>query len=361
MIITAIIVLALAIGTYLFLQQKSFGTNPEGERLQRIERSPNYRDGVFQNLSPTEVTLKETSYFKMMKEFFNQNETVKPSVRIPSVQTDLKSIEGTEPTLVWFGHSSYMIRSRKLTLLVDPVFSGSASPVSFFGKAFEGADIYPVSSFPKIDIMVLTHDHYDHLDYKTISQFIPTTELYVTPLGVGAHLEYWGVPKEKIIELDWWEEKKINDSVSFIAAPARHFSGRKFTRAKTLWTSYVLRLHGHSVYLGGDSGYDTHFKTIGEKYGPFKLALLEAGQYGKNWPYIHMMPEETVIAAQDLKAEVLMPVHWGKFVLANHDWNEPIRRVMKYSKEKGQKVVTPMIGEPIIITNIKPTSEWWNI
>jgi L-ascorbate metabolism protein UlaG (beta-lactamase superfamily) len=360
MIIIAVIILALAGSVYWFMQQSAFGTNPEGERLKRIESSPNYKDGSFQNLNPTEVMLKETSYMKVMKEFFNKKETVAPSSRVPSVQTDLKSMVATEPTLVWFGHSSYMIRSKDLTLLVDPVFSGNASPISFFGKAFDGADVYPVSSFPNIDIMVITHDHYDHLDYKTITEFKPKTGMYVVPLGVGAHLEYWGISKDKIIELDWWEEKQVKDSVTFIAAPARHFSGRKFQRGKTLWTSFVLKLHGHSIYIGGDSGYDTHFKTIGEKYGPFKIVLLEAGQYGKDWPYIHMQPEETVIAAQDLKAEVLMPVHWGKFVLANHDWDEPIQRVMKTAKEKGQKIVTPLIGEPVIITNIQATKEWWN-
>jgi L-ascorbate metabolism protein UlaG (beta-lactamase superfamily) len=341
------------------MQQSAFGTNPEGARLERIQKSPHYKDGSFQNLSPTEVLLKETSYMKMMKEFFNKNEKVAPSSRIPSVQTDLKSIQAQDPTLVWFGHSSYLIRSKELTLLVDPVFSGHASPVSFFGKAFDGADVYPVNSFPAIDIMVITHDHYDHLDYKTISAFKSTTSRYIVPLGVGAHLEYWGIPADKIIELDWWEEKQVADSVTFVATPARHFSGRKFQRGKTLWASYVLKIHGHTLYIGGDSGYDTHFKTIGEKYGPFKIALLEAGQYGKDWPYIHMMPEETVTAAQDLKAEVLMPVHWGKFVLANHDWDEPIQRVMKTSKEKNQKVITPLIGEPVNINQLKPTPEWW--
>lgn len=360
MIITLITIAVLAGGVFLFMQQSTFGKNPTGLRQQRVEHSPNYRDGAFQNLSPTQVASKDASYTKMLLEAFNKSESVKPPQKLPSVQTDLKTLSGEKPTIVWFGHSSYLIRSKNLTLLVDPVFSGYASPVSFFGKAFDGADVYPASSFPDIDVIIITHDHYDHLDYKTILELIPKTKLFVTALGVGEHLEYWGVPKDKIVELDWWEEKQVNDSLKFIATPARHFSGRGFQRGKTLWNSYVLQLHGYSIYLGGDSGYDTHFKTIGDKYGPFQIAMLESGQYGKDWPMIHMMPEETVIAAQDLKAEVLLPVHWGKFVLANHDWNEPIQRLMKASKEKGLKVTTPLIGEPITVTEIKPTTEWWN-
>jgi len=358
--IILIVILALALGVYLFMQRPVFGKNPTGQRLQRVEQSPNYRDGSFQNLSPTEVLLKETSYIKMLREFFDKSENVAPTKKIPSVQTDLNTLTANEPTIVWFGHSSYMIRSKELTLLVDPVFSGHASPVSLFGKAFEGTDVYPVSSFPAIDIMVITHDHYDHLDYETISEFKSKTKLFVTALGVGEHLEHWGIPKEKIVELDWWEEKQLSDSVKFIATPGRHFSGRTFVRGKTLWASFVLQLHGYNIFIGGDSGYDTHFKTIGEKYGPFHIAMLEAGQYGKNWPQIHMVPEETVQAAKDLKTEVLLPVHWGKFVLANHDWDEPIQRVMKTSKEQGQVVTTPKIGEPVNIIHIQPTTEWWN-
>ncbi len=360
MIIFFAVILIFSIGIFLFMQQKTFGRNPTGQRLQRIERSPNYREGAFRNLSPTEVMLKDASYIKMLKEFFNRSASVAPSGKVPAVQTDLKTIVADSPTLVWFGHSSYLIRSKELSILVDPVFSGNASPVSFFGKAFDGADVYKPEHFPFIDIMVISHDHYDHLDYKTISDLKSTTGLYVVPLGVGEHLERWGVAPEKIIELDWWEEKQVREQVKFIATPARHFSGRKFERGKTLWTSYVLQLHGYSLFLGGDSGYDTHFKKIGQQYGPFQIALLEAGQYGKDWPHIHMLPEETVTAAQDLKAEILMPVHWGKFVLANHDWNEPIQRVIKTAREKRQKVVTPLIGEPVNIENTKPVTEWWN-
>jgi L-ascorbate metabolism protein UlaG (beta-lactamase superfamily) len=360
MIIVAITLLVLAGGIFLFMQQAIFGKIPSGKRLERIEQSPNYRDGAFQNVHPTEVTLKDASFFKMLKDFFNKPDAVNPSDKIPSVKTDLKTIDGSVPTIVWFGHSSYLIRSKAMTILVDPVFSGNASPVSFFAKSFNGADAYTANDFPEIDVVVITHDHYDHLDYNTILELKSKTKHFIVSLGVGEHLEYWGIDTAKITELNWWEEKQVSDSVKLTATPARHFSGRGFQRGKSLWSSFVLNLNGYSIFIGGDSGYDDQFKKIGEKFGPFQVALLESGQYGKDWPYIHMMPEETVAAAQDLKAEVLMPVHWSKFALAMHDWNEPIKRLMKKASEKGLKVTTPKIGEPVKINDIKTNTEWWN-
>src|SRR6185437_1702262 len=269
-IITLIIIVAvLAISIFLFMQQKVFGKNPTGKRLERIEKSPNYKNGFFQNLSPTEMLLKEASYFKMMRDYFNKPKTTEPAQPLPSVKTDLKNLKADKPTIVWFGHSSYLIKSASATILVDPVFSGNASPFSFFAKAFRGADIYKPNDFPEIDILVLTHDHYDHLDYKTITEIEPKVKKFCVALGVGEHLEHWGINPDKIVELDWWESHQFSPTVEFTAAPARHFSGRTFTRAKSLWVSYVLKLDGHTIYIGGDSGYDTHFKTIGEKYGPF--------------------------------------------------------------------------------------------
>ncbi len=360
MIPTIIFLLILTLVGYFFMQQKVFGKKPSSKRLQKIERSTNYKDGAFQNIYPTEVMRKEASYLKMLKEFFNKPKAVNPSEKIPTIITDLKTVRGEKPIIVWFGHSSYLIRSKELTILVDPVFSGNTSPVSFFGKAFKGSDAYSVKDFPKIDVVVLTHDHYDHLDYATIIEIKATVGLFITALGVGEHLEHWGVNADKIVELDWWEEKEISKEVKFIATPARHFSGRGFQRAKSLWASFVLKIHGHSIFIGGDSGYDDQFKLIGEKYGPFDLALLEAGQYGIDWPSIHMLPEETVTAAQDLKAKVLIPVHWSKFALAMHEWNEPINRVIKSAAEKGLVVQTPKIGEPIEISTIKENKQWWN-
>ncbi len=348
-------------GSYFFLQQKFFGKYPANSRLARILKSPNYRDGVFQNLSPTEVMPKEVSKIGMLKKFINKSKNNEPQNPLPSIKTDLKNLAAETPTIVWFGHSSYLIKSKNINILVDPVFSGNASPVSFMVKAFPGANIYGVDDMPDIDMLVLSHDHYDHLDYQTIMKLIPKVKKFYTALGVGEHLELWGVKPENIVEFDWMESHKIADDISLTATPARHFSGRSFTRAKSLWTSFVLNIHGYKIFLGGDSGYDTHFKMIGEKFGPFDFALLENGQYNLDWHYIHSLPEETAQIAQDLNVKAFMPVHWAKFALAFHDWNEPMIELKKSVESKNLKMTTPMIGEPVVLGRVYPDSVWWNI
>jgi L-ascorbate metabolism protein UlaG (beta-lactamase superfamily) len=242
------------------MQTKVFGKKPEGERLSRIESSVNYKNGSFQNLSPTEVTLNDVSVFDMLQIFFNKPKNATPELTIPSVKTDLKKVQADKPLIIWFGHSSYLIKSEGIYILVDPVLHGNASPVSFFGKSFKGTDIYDTEDFPFIDMIIITHDHYDHLDYKTISEFKEKTKFFYTTLGVGAHLEHWGVDPQKIVELDWWDKESISTQNELIATPARHFSGRAFKRSNTLWTSYVLKLHGYTLMIGGDSGYDTHLR-----------------------------------------------------------------------------------------------------
>ncbi len=357
--------LALLSSTFLIGKLSSqllsaFGKSPSGDRFHRILRSANFKQGAFQNISPTPVMLPNASMLKVTKQFIFKQEQVKPAAPIPSVHTNLKRLHSAEPTLVWFGHSSYMILSKGFNILVDPVFSGNASPVSFFGKSFEGSDVYDHEDMPVIDLLVITHDHYDHLDQKTIQSLNPKVKQFITPLGVGEHLEYWGVKPEKITELDWQEEKAIEEGVKLTATSARHFSGRAFKRGRTLWAAYVLELHGYKILLGGDSGYDTHFKDIGEQYGPFDLAILEAGQFGENWPHIHMFPEETVRAAMDLKTKALLPVHWGKFVLSTHRWNAPIEGVVSHAKLHNLSVLTPQIGESVQIGAENITKAWWS-
>jgi L-ascorbate metabolism protein UlaG (beta-lactamase superfamily) len=354
-----ILLLVLAAATFFFMQQKTFGKNPSGSRLERIQRSPNYRDGAFQNPEPTEEIRKGASMTKMLRDFLNKPKDTTPPHALPSVKTDLKTLSADKPVIVWFGHSSYLLKVGATTILVDPVFSGNASPVRFFGKSFPGSDVYTPDDMPPIDYLILTHDHYDHLDYQTIVKLIPKVKHFYAPLGVGSHLEYWGIPASRITELDWWQTERIADDTELTATPARHFSGRGITRNKTLWTSYVLRIKGYNFFLGGDSGYGTHFKTIGERFGPFDMAFLETGQYGADWPYIHTFPEETVTAAKDLKANVLLPVHWGKFALALHGWNEPIRRLMTRAAEENLTVAAPMIGEAVTLGSIYPTKAWW--
>ena len=352
--------LAVFAGAYLlFMQQKQFGKDPLGARLKQLQKSPNYRDGAFQNPMPTEMMLKDTSYPKLIWDSFNKPASVRPPQPLPSVKTDLKNLSQEQPVIVWFGHSSYLIKSKGFTLLIDPVLNGKASPVSFFGKPFEGSDIYSLQDFPSIDMVLLTHDHYDHLHYDSIKQLAPSVKHFCTSLGVGSHLEHWGVSPDRITEFDWWETKSIA-GLELTATPARHFSGRTFKRGTTLWSSFVLNLHGYKFFLGGDSGYGNHFKEIGLKHGPFDIAILECGQYGKSWPYIHMTPEETVLAAKDLNAKVLMPVHWAKFELAFHPWDEPVKRVVKAAGTTAQPITTPLIGEPVTLNSSYPDKTWWD-
>ena len=341
------------------MNRKVFGKTPSGKRLTRIMQSPHYKGGVFQNMEPTQVMREGASYLGLTKNFINRPVTVKPAAALPSVKTDLRQPAPAKPLITWFGHSSYFIRSHDFNILVDPVFSGHASPFSFFGAAFKGSDAYTVQDFPQIDLLVITHDHYDHLDYATVTRLFPKIQQAVTPLGVGAHLEYWGLDAAKITELDWWEGRTLDAGITITATPARHFSGRMFVRNKTLWASFVLQLHGHRLLLGGDSGYDAQFKIIGERFGPFDLAMLECGQYGDDWPSIHMKPEETVQAALDLRTRVLMPVHWGKFVLSLHPWNEPVKRVVVAAEKAGLPVATLRIGGTYAVGDEVGLDQWW--
>ena len=337
-----------------------FGKLPTGKRLERIKANANYKKGAFQNHSATPVMSEGHSFGKILKDYYRKPKTTEPSRSIPSIKTNLKELNGLSPTIVWFGHSSYLLNINGKNILVDPVFSGSASPFSFMVKGYNGTDVYKETDFPELDVILLTHDHYDHLDYNSILKLKERTKKFCVSLGVAAHLEYWGVDKEIITEFEWWQSAEIFPDMMLTAAPARHFSGRGIRRGKTLWSSFILKTADHNLFLGGDSGYDTHFKEIGQKYGPFDIAILESGQYNPGWKNIHMMPEETVQASIDLNANVLLPVHWGKFTLSLHPWNEPIQRLTKKAAEMNVKVTTPIIGQQVILGKSYPAEVWWN-
>ncbi len=341
------------------MSHKIFGKLPSGERLHRMQQSQHYKDGAFNNLSPTPVMAEDSSFWKTLKSYLKKPKDTTPATKIPSIKTNLHSLPDGNPVLIWFGHSSYLLRISGLNILVDPVFSGNAAPVSFMVKAYPGSNIFDAADMPEIDILLQTHDHYDHLDYQTILAIKPKVKKIITALGVGSHFEYWGFDNKIITELDWWQEHTIVPGVQLTAAPARHFSGRGLQRGKTWWASFILSTQHHTLYLGGDSGYDSHFKAIGNKYGPFDLVILESGQYNLHWPHIHMMPEETVKAAIELNAKLLLPVHWGKFTLSLHPWNEPIIRVIKKASELRMPVATPMIGEPLVLGMQFPVTHWW--
>ncbi|MDB4939910.1 MAG: fold metallo-hydrolase [Candidatus Doudnabacteria bacterium] len=325
---------------------KTFGKNPAGK--------------PFKNIEPTEMMLEDTSYLRMLIEFANKSKLIKPSRVLPAEKTNLIDLPAEKPTIVWFGHSSYLIKYQGFTIMVDPVLFGPASPVSFIGKPFATSYVYQPDEIPNIDLLILTHDHYDHLSYKTIGLLKNKISKIITPSGVGSHLRYWGFNKKIITELSWQESTIIEPRFNLTAVPARHFSGRFLTRNKTLWSAYVLQLDRFKIFIGGDSGYDQQFKNVGSKYGPFDLALLECGQYGKNWPYIHMFPEQTAQAAADLQTKVLIPVHWAKFILSIHAWNEPPKRLIAAAEKFNYKIITPKIGAAFMLESDPTIDKWWD-
>jgi len=361
MIIAIFIGVAIVLTVFLFMQRPEFGNPARGERLRRIQESPNFRDGSFQNQTFTPVFAEDVSKFEMIKNgIFKISKRKKPSEILPSKKTDLLHLDPQKNVLVWFGHSSYFMQIDGKKILVDPVFSGHASPFSFMVSSFAGSDIYTAEEMPDIDYLFITHDHWDHLDYQTVTKLMPKVGKVITGQGTGAHLERWGFNPDRIIEKDWNEQVILDSGFTATATPGRHFSGRGFKRNQSLWCSFVLRTPTKKIFMGGDSGYDAHFAKIGTEYGPFDLALLECGQYNKSWKYIHETPEEAVQAAIDLQAKTMMPVHWGKFALSLHAWDEPIQRVTKEAHKLNVPIIHPMVGEEVNLDKFGTATDWWS-
>ncbi len=358
LIISLLIITAIAI--YLWINQAKFGQTPSGKRIEIIQQSPNYREGKFQNINFTPDLTEGETYFRIIKKvLFEKDKRNKPKDRIPSQKTNLRTLNSNENVLVWFGHSSYFMQLEGKTMLVDPVFSGAASPVKATTESFPGSDVYTVDDFPEIDFLFISHDHWDHLDYETIIKLKPKVKKVITGLGTAAHLERWGYNMQNVFEKDWNQQVDLEDGFKVTITPARHFSGRSLVRNKAIWVSFVLQTPKRKFYLGGDSGFDSHFESIGNEQGPFDLAILECGQYNESWKYIHMFPEELIVASAKLKAKSLLPVHWAKFALANHAWDEPIKRVSKAATEENLPLLTPMIGEKVNLDAPGGFTAWW--
>ena len=246
--------------------------------------------------------------------------------------------------LVWFGHSSYLIQTGGKRILVDPVFC-MASPVSFVNKPFKGTDIYKPEDMPDIDYLIISHDHWDHLDYNTVKKLRDRIGTVICPLGVGEHFEYWGFNKKQIVELDWNEDSSLETGFKVYCLPARHFSGRGLSSNQSLWASFLLQAPSQNIYIGGDGGYDTHYAEIGERFPNIDLAILENGQYNEEWKLIHMMPEQMSQAAKDLNAKKILTVHHSKYALARHPWDEPLQNAENMRNHDSLNVLIPEIGE----------------
>ncbi|MCU4177341.1 MBL fold metallo-hydrolase [Marinilabiliaceae bacterium N1Y90] len=361
-IILFALIASLTLITLIFLKTSpQFGASKKEILMAGVAASPNHKDGVFQNAMPTEV-MTGFEWSSLPQYFTNGNKV--PQTILPMKPINLKA----EPTLAdsitrvtWLGHSAALIEIDGKKLLLDPMLGEVPSPHPLLGsKRFDNTVPVNLDELDTIDAVIISHDHYDHLDYGSIMKLKDKTTHFYVPLGVKAHLLSWNIAPEKVTELDWWETVNV-DKIKLTTAPARHFSGRGLNdRNSTLWCSWIIEGTSSKVYFSGDSGYGNHFKEIGEKYGPFDLALVECGQYNEQWSKIHMMPEETVTAGADLNAKLVLPIHWGAYKLALHDWDDPIKRAYKAAQIQCVNLTTPQIGEPIILkSEIWPKETWW--
>jgi L-ascorbate metabolism protein UlaG (beta-lactamase superfamily) len=360
--IIVVILAILIICTWLVLTlYPPFGARASKEKIHTFQKSNNYVKRKFVYFIPTEMETSVMGMISILVDFIKGNPKGKPKESIPMVALNLPLVRDQKPKITWFGHSAFLLEMDDKTILLDPMFGRAPTPFPFFGLKRYGKELpFKIEDLPQIDAVFLSHDHYDHLDYGTIKQIKNKVKQFIVPLGVGSHLERWGVDYGKIIELDWWNEIEWK-GLKLACTPARHFSGRSLMdRDSTLWCSWVIESVDTKIYFSGDSGYGPHFKEIGEKYGPFDLTLLECGQYDKRWAAIHMLPEETVQANIDLNGKVMIPIHWGAFTLALHDWTDPIERVTKAAKKQNISISTPKIGQTVhISTENYPDSEWW--
>lgn len=335
---------------------RSVGKKPQGEELTRLEVLPNYKDGAFENLAErADTTVKHNLLFH------HRPKTVRPSHALPWVKTDLNALAAPAPTLVWFGHSSLLIKTGEGNILIDPIFSNHAGPVPGVITAFPGTKNYHAEDMPAVDVLLISHDHYDHLDYRSLKKLKSRIKLAVVPMGVASDLVYWGFDPKKIIELNWNQSVTLPGGLQITATEAQHKSNRTYGKEnKTLWASYVIQADRYRLFYSGDSGYGPHFKQIGRQYGPFDLALLECGQYSPNWPWTHLWLGQAAQAAADLQARLLQPIHWAKFKEADHPWNEPIKKLLPAAQKLGVQVNVPRIGEPYTLGAPPDTTVWWN-
>jgi L-ascorbate metabolism protein UlaG (beta-lactamase superfamily) len=363
------VLLAGLFGVFFHLSGcEQFGALPSGDRYLQIQKSENYNlaEEKFVNLEQDSV-LTGPGFWDNPGEswnnnfFFNNNQT-RPEGLLPESKTPLPAdfhVSSDNIKFVWLGHSTILASIDGKVVLFDPIFSNAASPVSLVVKRFQ-PPVIDLASLPEIDIVVISHDHYDHLDMETIKQLHDRDISFVVPLGLGAHLEHWGVSAQKITELDWWEETEI-DGLKLICTPSQHFSGRRgpYKEKRSLWASWLIKSPSQSVYFSGDSGYADHYRQIGERYGSVDLVFMDSGQYNARWRHVHNMPEEAVQAVLDMDGQLLVPIHWGMFTLSMHDWFEPPVRVLAEAARLDVRVLTPLLGQLVDVSDMPENDEWW--
>ena len=352
------LIVLFVIGVLIFTKTApQFGAAITEEKAKELSKSPNYDGKTFQNLVETTMDMGLSKLPDLLWAY-TQTKNTTPKIKIPTEWEE--GVAGdTSIYATWYGHSAILLEISGKKIFFDPMLGGASSPVSFLTKRFPYESAIPMSELPELDAVIISHDHYDHLDYPTILEIKDRTHHFYTGLGVGEHLKKWGVAEEKITEMDWWDSTGF-DGLEIIATPARHFSGRGFSdRNATQWASWIIKSSENAIYFSGDSGYSPHFKDIGEKYGPFDLAFVECGQYNQRWGNIHMFPEQTIQAGLDVKAKVAMPIHWGAFNLALHDWRDSITRALAAAEDKSIEVIHPVVGHRFDVKGALPKKVWW--
>jgi len=325
-----------------------------------MNKPRNFSDGRFTNAEPTTVMEPGSHWDTAYQFLFRGHKDRTPRHPLPVVHMDGYAQQSPLDGLrfIWLGHSSVLVELDRKRILIDPVFSERASIFSWVGpKRFQPAPIH-AKDLPKLDAVLISHDHYDHLDKPTIMDLMEKTDSFHVPLGVATLLESWGIPKSKIHEYAWWDEYEV-DGITIVATPARHFSGRGlFDRNRTLWCSWVISRNGRKVFHSGDTGMTAQFKEIGKKYGPFDIAFIKMAAYNENWPDIHLNPEQAVEAHRDLGGKTLIPIHWATFDLSLHSWYEPIERLVKAAEQVRARIVTPKMGETVDPERYE-NAYWW--
>ena len=346
-------------GTYGFLKSARFGAIPDSTAA--FKTCPHFYDGVFHNTLPTPVLTDNSSFIgAFAKSFLTEKIDPEPTRDLPTVKIDLETLNRQIDTVIWLGHSSFFIQLSGKRILIDPVLSDHAAPVSFSTRAFKGTNIYHPSEFPTVDLLIVSHDHWDHLDYPTINSLRHKIKEIVCPLGTDAHFLRWGFQPEHLHPLDWNQSYIVSENLTVTALEARHYSGRSLDQNKSFWASFLLQRPDYKIFFSGDSGFGPHFKEIGNRYGAVDLALLDSGQYNERWRYIHMNPDEALQAAKDLRAQNFIPAHIGKFCISMHPWYEPFDRLKIGALKNGVRLITPKIGQPLELTKQIPLQPvWW--
>ncbi len=335
----------------------ALGRRPTGLRAARVRRSPQFRAGAFRNPVTTRTRLADAGRRTLHELIFGGHRR-RPARPVPLVRTDQTTPAG-ELSVIWYGHASALIEIEGRRVLIDPVWSERCSPTALLGPRRLHPPPISLEQLPPVDAILISHDHYDHLDLATVRTLRRTqTAPFLVPLGVGAHLEGWGVPPERVIELDWTERVHVA-GLEFISTAARHFSGRGLVRDGTLWGSWVIAGRTRRVFYTGDSGYFDGYAAIGTAHGPFDVTLIQIGAYDPAWPNIHMFPEEAVAAHLDLRGDLLLPVHWATFNLALHPWADPVNRLWREAKARDVRLAIPRPGERVAVDDPPTVDGWW--